>query len=426
MITKRHIRKYLDRLSSDKPSGKPQLSDELWHELYEYLVKHYKRLDKGARAYADEIFDQLDASLRRRIESLPEGQEKKTLGSKLAIVRSERSPIPVLYLDTPVVENFIRRGLGQPPSQPAGGDVGTLCEAVLGLVKRGQLICPENTFHREVLQMGGPEAQHGLNIMREFSEGLSFKHNQAIEDSQVYRALRAFIAGNGTVEFRSFWKDALEKKTVSTIMRKRSSVLFQGVRDPASGIPGIEHQQGNPASFSMRLRIRYDEAALGDEQALQKRCARHLRDLVRLGLRYQAMIKKKAQKRHLDGFWAAQKTDLPVALWNYCKGEPEGLEGLTAFYESEHFRDIPAMKNKQDIWNAFSHNHPQGLPRLTGPPDIAILSSILPYTDMMILGPNIAGVVRDTLKLNTKFDTEIYGMNEQDRIMAALKELVVE
>ena len=79
MITKKHIRQYLDKLSPGIPAKQGEVSDHVWERLHEYIVKHYKRLDKGARAYADEIFDQLDASVKKRIDSLPEGREKKLL-----------------------------------------------------------------------------------------------------------------------------------------------------------------------------------------------------------------------------------------------------------------------------------------------------------------------------------------------------------
>ncbi len=78
---------------------------------------------------------------------------------------------------------------------------------------------------------------------------------------------------------------------------------------------------------------------------------------------------------------------------------------------------------KRDIWNAFSVNHKEGLRRVTGPADINIMSSILPYADIMILGRRMTEVVRDMLSLDVKFDSEIYSVDEHDLIMAALKEI---
>jgi hypothetical protein len=422
MITKKHIRQYLDKLSPGIPTKQSEVSDHVWEQLHEYIVKHYKRLDKGARAYADEIFDQLDASVKKRIDSLPQGREKKLLSRKLAIVRGERSPLPVLYLDTPVIENVIRQGLGQPASQPKAGNPGALHKQILALVSDSKLICPEDTFHRETLQMGDAQTGEGPNIIRKLSEELSFQHSQTIEDFQIFRALRGFINGNGLITYRRFWKDAFQKQTVNAIMKKRSSISFKGPLALAETLNAGTSRRGGPASPSTRLQIRYDETALKHDQQLQKRSTRHLRDLVRLGLRYHT-IREKGQKQHLQGFWAGQKTDLAVALWNHYGGKPEGLEGLTSFYESEYFMDVPAIKIKRDIWYAFSVDHAESLRRVTGPPDINLIASILPYTDIMVLGPEMAHVVRDRLGLDRKFDTQIYPMDEHDRIMAALKEM---
>ena len=52
-----------------------------------------------------------------------------------------------------------------------------------------------------------------------------------------------------------------------------------------------------------------------------------------------------------------------------------------------------------------------------------MVSSVLPYTDIMILGRKMTDVVRDGLELDHMFDTEIYSLDEHDLIMAALKEI---
>jgi hypothetical protein len=422
MITKKDIRRYLYELCSDTVYEQGEMPAHVWRQFCEYIVNHYKRLDKEARAYADEILDQLELSIERRIDLLPEGREKKTLSRKLSIIRGKRPPVSVLYLDTPLIENIIRHALGQRLAGPIGPNFKALYEEVMTLVKDGKLIFPEDSFHRQALQMGGPQAREGLNIIRTLSGGLSFKHSQSIEDSQVFRALRGFIDGNRPVNYRDFWQDAFDKETVNAIMKKRPSILFRGVlalaEKPGAAVSG----QGGPGSISARLRIRYDEASLKDEQQLQQRSARHLRDLVRLGMKYQRGAGK-AQKRHLDGFWAAQKTDLPLALWGHYGGRPEGLEGLASFYESEHFGSVPAIRIKREIWNALSANHTEGLGRVTGSADVIISSSVLPYTDIMILDRNMADVVRGRLRLDLEFDTEIYSVDEHDLIMNALKEI---
>jgi len=40
----------------------------------------------------------------------------------------------------------------------------------------------------------------------------------------------------------------------------------------------------------------------------------------------------------------------------------------------------------------------------------------------MILNSRMTGIVRDTLRLDAKFDTRIYSIDEYDQIMNALKE----
>jgi hypothetical protein len=101
------------------------------------------------------------------------------------------------------------------------------------------------------------------------------------------------------------------------------------------------------------------------------------------------------------------------------------VEGLISFYESELFSDVPAIGIKRDIWNALSMNYPEGLRRATESPDISILGAFLPYTDIVMLGPKMTEVVRDMLGLDARFDTEIYSMDEHDKMLGRLREVTL-
>jgi len=416
VITKSHIKRYLDKLSSS--SAVEGISPgAAWRDFHEYVVRHYRRLDPGARAFADEMFDQLDAAVEERIASLPGGKEKRTLVRKFSMVRGERSPIPIIYLDTPVMEDMIRFGLGQSLTGRMAY-VEALYEQLRASVRAGRLICPEDVFHREALHNGGPQAGEALDILKGLSEGLSFRHGQSIEDVQVFRAIRGFIKGHASVDYRKFWKDAFPKPTIRAIMGKHSTVSFQnGLALPWGLDMGSNTEDADGA---LRLRIRHDAVAFDEERQLQKRSARHLRDLVRLGMRYSA-IKDSASGRQLEGFWAGQKTDLPVALWNHYGGKPQGTEGLASLFESVHFRDIPTMKIRRDVWKQVSGDMKGDLAKMAGPAAIDVISSVLPYTDIMILGPRMTEAVRDVLGLDAQYDTEIFSMDEHDAVLDALR-----
>jgi hypothetical protein len=418
VLTKKHIRRYLDEISRHAPSKDGRISDQVWQQLQEYLVRHYKRLDEKARAYADDIFDQLEGSIQKQIQSLPEGEEKRTLKRKLAIVRGRRPPVPVLYLDTPVLENLIRHALSQPSPGPPRYDSQAVWEKIVALINDGKLVCPEDTFRREALEMGDAEALKGLDIMRGLSKGTSFKHTQTIEDFQVFRALRSFIEGDGAVVFRSYWQDAFERKTVASIMKNRSLVTFEGALGLPEKVKGAETYKDHPLSSSTSLCIRYDEAALKEEQALEQRFARHLREMVRLGMRYETV--KEGQNLIMEGFWAGQKTDLSLFLWSYSGGKPEGLEGLRSFYDSDHFGHIPAIMIRREMWKAVSEDGLQGTGRALGTLDINIVSAVLPYTDIMILGREMADLVSGRLGLDRRFNTKICSM-DADEIIGALE-----
>lgn len=413
MISKKQLEKYFKSISSDVSCRKKGGNDPARRQLYEYMVRNYAALDKGARLFANAFFDAMDRAVQEKIDALPQGDAKRALGCTLSVIRGQRSPIAILYLDTPVLERIIQYGLGQPATE----NTKALYEKIRHLVECRRLVCPENTFQREMLQMAGRQAREGLDMMRKLSFSLSFRHSQSIEDAQVLRAIQNHINGNSPLNFRDFWTDALTKRAVLSILKICPSVALHQQKvlrekdAPEAGQPG--------KSVSHRLRVRFDAAAFHDDHALFKRFARHSRDLVRLCMRYRSMAQKRTEA-HGDGFWSKQKTDLPLALWNHFSGKPEGLEGLVSLYESDAVTGVPAIRIKRDIWNVFSERQAGRPERLTGASDIAVLSALLPYTDMMILGPRMTHVVRDVLKLHAAFDTEIVSINEHEQVLAAL------
>jgi hypothetical protein len=416
VITKKHLTKYLKELSSSAPSQKGELSSETWQRYVEYLIDHYKRLDKQARSYADDIFDQVEAAIERTIGSLSQGEKKDALRRQFAVVRGERSPLSILYLDTPVLENMIRYTLGEKLLKGEAKKTEALYETIGTLVKDGKLVYPENSFHRETLQMGSPPALKALEIIQALSARMSFQHGQSIEDFQIFRALRAFIDDNDPVNYRAFWKDAFQKGTVQTILKKRPFITFEGLL-ALSDRP----QKGKDESFAARLRIRDRETSLQSDLELQKRSTRHLRDLVRLGMRYQGLVDG-GSENILDGFWDSQKTDMALALWNHLGGKPEGTEGLTSFYVSEQFRNVPAIRIKKQVWNAHEQHDEDDRRRVPPPADISVLASVFPYTDIMILDRRMADVVRGKLKLDAEYDVKVLASDEHEQIMKTFEE----
>jgi len=397
----------------------PAGSDALWRRFHDYMARHYFRLDKDARGLADEMFDTLDVEVQRQISTLPEGRRKSLLERKLAMVRGERSPAPVLYLDTPVLEGAIRSALGQPLGETCG-TAEALFAAIREQVRAGRLICPENTFHRELLWMAKDSARRELEVLQALSGGSSFRHSQRIEDAQVLRAVLAFIDHDESVCYRKFWRDAFTRRTVSWIQKQWPFVVF----DEALHI--THHEQKEPSrrlqAGGVRLRIRHDMEALKQEHDLLKRSARHLRDLVRLAGKYRSN-RQARPSAPLDGFWAVQKTDLSVMAWNHLGGQPAGLAGLVTFFDSEVFNRVPIIKIKRDIWATLSGAAAGGLHRITAPSDVGILSAVLPYTDVMVLGPGMTRVVRDKLGLDRLFDTQIFSIQESDAVLSALNEI---
>jgi hypothetical protein len=402
-------------MSAESRDGN-SLDDTAWEQLYDYIFLNYNKLDRATQALADTLFEALDKAIQEEINVYSEGPKKRDLSRKLSMLRGERSPLPVIYFDTPVLENFIGYRLGEPVADKARISY----EKIGAHVQSQKLVYLENTFHRETLQMGGPKAQEGLDILRQFSGNLSFRHNQSIEDAQVFRAIQAFIKGNDTLLYRHFWKDVFTERTVAWILKTCPHITFQREGNAL----GKDHSETSATEKapSARLRIRSNGSTLKKDHALLKQSTRHLRDLVRLGARFRSLPESMPQET-LDTFWEKQKTDLPVIVWNHFGGKPEGFDGLTSLYQSHAFNSIPAIRLKQDIWNVFTDGRAKPLRRSTGSSDIAVLATVLPYTDIVILGRGMTRAVRDTLDLNKTFDTKVFNLEEHEQIWEALEVL---
>ena len=274
MITKKHLVEHLKKLTGGVRAQKGEMPPHIWHKFLEYMVEHYKRFSKDARTYADETFDQLEAAVEKTINRLPQGLRKDVLRQKLERVRGQRSPLPVLYLDTPVLESVIQHGFGQPLGESVKKNAKILYEKIPALVKNRKLVYAEDNFHRETLLMGGDQARKAMAMIRTFSDGMSFKHPQSIEDYQIFRAVRAFIQGNAT-NYRHFWQDAFQAETLHAIMKNCPFVFFEEMLALPETPRGNKVQAEGSGPFVTRLRIRYDKNAQNNDRKLQKRSTRH-------------------------------------------------------------------------------------------------------------------------------------------------------
>ncbi len=107
-------------------------------------------------------------------------------------------------------------------------------------------------------------------------------------------------------------------------------------------------------------------------------------------------------------------------MWNYYGGQPPGLEGLSKFFSSDYFRQIPTI---EIAYNTRAKIATQSNPIKSGDyMDIEQISAVLPFFDIVLTD----GAMRhclNLLKYPDKYKSKIFSISEFDKLKSLLNSL---
>lgn len=328
-------------------------------------------------------------------------------------VISEKSPIPLLWLDTFVGINLvkIRRGEERRDKEIERGL--RLRELVIGLVKDGKLLCPmadqEEEYEAERLDS---------EVFAEFSRlslGARMNHKLTILDAQIYRAMDAFCRGTEEIvlpwricfhedPFRAMEREK-DRRVIICVTTPRDSQIVHLRRDAKKDIIG--HTERLRRELTAKGRS-YEDQLRAESRALGDTMVRMLRDFY-----------SKLMGGSID-FWGAMGVSgfcEYIRHWKNLGGDPKSLH---SFLISDYTTSLPIIEIGAQL---FADLVTRNQPIISGDStDVEQLSGAIPLAQFVLTDRKMENRVK-RLRIDQKWGTKVFSMSTVDGLFAELAAL---
>ena len=321
----------------------------------------------------------------------------------------EKSPIPVIWIDTSVIINFKKLRYGERMSQVDKQRAERLYHKLYELTRKRKLICPEGDQGEETMFGGADDEKKCHRVLNSLSLGCSHDHRFTARRVQALQVARAYAAKAERVVMS--YRDVFPEDPVTRLKAKdpvvsaqiilRRELVSKCEREQRSGTVNIEAlrktQTATGVTFGQQLALEYTGLVQATRVAMQR-----MEELSRTGA-----------PPTLDDSGLRVIIDMLLEIIQ-CIGSPEKA---AQFLESEDFKAIPYYQISSHLWAEIVTSP---TPVLSGDSmDIEQLSTIIPYCDLVISDRKMKNRLT-RLGFDKKYRTGIYCMSEIDAIIGAL------
>ncbi|MDH4223955.1 MAG: hypothetical protein OEV55_10520 [candidate division Zixibacteria bacterium] len=333
-----------------------------------------------------------------------------------------RCPVKVLILDTHIISNMAKWKMGKQMDKATLERVKILYEYIHRLVRAKKLLCPEIPILQDEYRLDTRIEETCEIIVIELSRGVRFLTHQNAEDFQIQLAMKAYIENSVSVDYSKEWYNIYSGDPIKQLLNCDSHVFrfswSKKIRDN-------EHIRERKRFMKDKLRrIKAKDASRTPtfEEKLNEEYNGYITGILKLGfLPYTKEINGKIYFfKNMMG-WSILSRHL--AYWERLKGQPAGIKEILRFYRSEYLRSVPSIEIQAKLWAGFAVYLKSAKPKESDANDIAILATVLPYADFIILDKTIADLARDRLHLDKKYNTKIYKLSETDKLVLELQQI---
>lgn len=332
-------------------------------------------------------------------------------------VNIEKSPIPLLWVDTFVLIKIAKTKIGEKISEQEREQSLYLYDIIIDKTKNKKLICPE-ADQKEEIEIGERLEKECRDVQAKLSFGIKFRHKQGIEDFLIARFMKAYI--DGAKEVNLTYKELFYGDPIKELEEALGRPFIIDVNFPSSK-EMLEKRKKIRKEITAEweyLRKEKNKTGITFEQEREKEFGVYFPTLLKL--------KKKFIVNTLKGEWSiwdffgAEGILHYEKLWEIYNGKPVGLEGLFLFFNSNYFRQIPTINTACNLRAriATSSNPIKSGDSL----DIDQISSVLPFFNLIITDKAMKNHIC-SLGLGGAYKTEILSMRDFKDIKKFLESL---
>ncbi|KKQ66882.1 MAG: hypothetical protein US89_C0022G0005 [Candidatus Peregrinibacteria bacterium GW2011_GWF2_38_29] len=333
-----------------------------------------------------------------------------------------RSPIPILSLDTHIISNMAKWKQGYRLDSISRNRAKELYDMIYKLTREKKLLCPILDIHETECALDSRLSKIAKEVIIQLSAGIKFKHRQRIENWQTAMAMRAFIKKEDKIDYQSKWLHIFSNDPIVELAREKPFIVSVSRDYSDEEIDKMRYQKEALRQELIRIKEKEKNVKISFDKQLEREYEGHLFGILKLGANMLTYILK-GQIPSIEAFMGYLNLGLPLTWWKEYNGKPEGLPGLSTFYRSKQFKEIPFIEIKCKLNAALATYNKDDIPKLSDWIDVGMISSILPYAHFIILDKTMANLITQKLRLDKKYNAKIFSPKQHNLLMEELNEI---
>lgn len=291
-------------------------------------------------------------------------------------VRIQKSPVPIVWLDTSVIHDMTKFKASPTKLERVQRDrIGRLYELVRKASRAGTIICPLAGQDREIWA----ERDNWTDTIHDLGLGIECASERTIQDAQLRTAITAYMEHAQVIHLS--YHDAFVSDPVEELGRVLRQDVFVTVRQDIFGGAGYQRRK-KAQTLEVLNQARAQNLAnrVTLEQQLQ---TEHLGELqLLLSQSLEVVTGHSESPQDENAFWGYMRLSELLNEWVTAGGHPPDLLGFVEFYKSEYNLTCP-YNHLRTILFAKIMVDPQPV-RSGDPMDITHISTLMPYADLFI------------------------------------------
>ena len=319
----------------------------------------------------------------------------------------QKSPIPILWIDTSIVFNMTVLRLGKKLDKLQKQRIEPLYEGIKKATREGKLICPLADQDEEIWI----ERKECLKTIHELSLGIDTDSALAVTEKLFDLFAEAYITQKEDIKLE--YSILFHDDPVQEMKQVLSKPMYVTIDPPLIG--GAEKTKSTKEELLKRLNQIREENVANKVSFEAQKAAEFMAEFDVI----KTVITEPQALAHLgfdeqDYFWNFTNAVEILRAWDVIISKHDKKDAsILGFYRSNYYRQIPSKKISVEF---FSKLMTDKQPIRSGDvKDVEHISSMLPFVDMLITDKQ-RKVQLQKLKFNEEYQTAICYIGDSDEI----------
>lgn len=331
----------------------------------------------------------------------------------------------IVYLDQNYLSNMAKARIRSIKDEDQAKFWRSLFDDLKKAVLADRIACPELNFHRHEAMYDRRLEEPIRKVIDELSWGLKFHHSTDILESQIYDAAKNFLGKQleerepWTIAFKSNPQASVESRMTDIWGSKGRINVHFSLSDEV-----VEHDRQLKAEFADTtvLPVTCQKTCLGWSELLLREKLSFICSLFGLSLLqpdYLSWLKRQYSGSSVGRFAVNEHIADSVRLWQRLDEIGIKAEDTTTaanFLDSDELLNIPYIDIFSSIHAAINTYYPNRNMQQGDFYDIPMLSTVLPYCDVVTTDSFMKEILVKRLHFDDKYKARIFSATRADQL----------